>query len=110
MATECHRMQGYVYTFTLLLSVYDHGRGLRGSGHYHGRAYLYSRCYRSAVRSTPLERPGGDRSARLTVIVNCRVVVFILRADIIKNHSQQLGTGSFQKSFRLYSHGTGAAP
>src|SRR5262245_29124305 len=106
MAVECHRMQGDMHPLTLLLSSYDHRHSLRGRRRYHGWMHLNSR-HRVVVFSALLETPGCDSSAMLTAIVIRRVVVFLLWADIIKNHPQQLGPGSFQEPFRLHSHRTG---
>src|SRR5262245_17950497 len=99
MAAGCHRLQAHVQTFTLPLPTYDHGRGLRGRWRYHGGANLYSRRHRVAVSSALRETPGSDRSAILTAIVIRSVVMLLLWTDIIKNHPQQLSTGSFQKPF-----------
>src|SRR5262245_33088903 len=109
MAAGGHRMEGYVQTFTLLLPAYDHGGGLSDRGHYHGGAYLYSRRHRVAVCSALLETLGGDGSTILTTIVIRRVIVFLLRMDIVKNDPQQPGTGPFQELFCLHRHGTRAA-
>src|SRR5215468_1463809 len=94
MTVECHRMQSEVHPFTLLLSAYNHRHRLRGRGRYHGWAYLNGRPH-IMVFSALLETPGCDSSTMLTTIVIRRVVVFLLRMDIIKNHPQHLGPGSF---------------
>src|SRR5205814_536334 len=113
MAATEHRMQGDVQTVTVALSAHRYRRGIRCRRRRlkrpHGWAQIYSRLCHVAVFDALLGVPWCDSGAML-ILIALRIVVFLLRTDLIQNDPQQPGTGSFQKPFGLHSHLTSAAP